>query len=234
MNALLVYAHPEPRSMNGAMKNVMRERFVLHGWDVAVADLYASSGRAIPSQADFRQLQNPERFSLVHEQRHAQKLRSYRSDILDQQAKVEEADLIVFQFPLWWYGVPAIMKGWVERILTHGFAYDDEHMFEHGLLKGKLAMLSLTTGATRAELDADSRHTGTVEQFLEPFSGGVLGFCGMELLEPFIAYGVGHMGDDGRRQTLDLLRARIDGIAHGATDSAAFALPILQPKQVRT
>lgn len=234
MNALIVYAHPEPRSMNGAMMEVIRERFAVHGWNVAVTDLYANRLRAVPSRADFIQLRNPERFSLVHEQRHAQTLRSYRSDILDQQDKVAAADLIVFQFPLWWYGVPAIMKGWAERILTHGFAYDDEHVFEHGLLQGKLAMLSLTTGATRAELDADSRHTGTVEQFLRPFSGGVIGFCGIEVVDPFVAYAVGHMGEAGRRHTLDLLRTRIDGIAGSAVANSSLALPIIQPQQVQT
>lgn len=212
MNVLIVYAHPEPKSMNHAMLDAMRERFARHGWRVAVSDLYANRSRAVPSPLDFTALRNPEHFSLAHEQRHAQRGRLYRTDILCQQDKVAWADLVVFQFPLWWYAVPAVLKGWAERVLTKGFAYDDEHMFEHGLLKGKRTMLSLTTGATRAELDADSRHTGSVEQFLQPFAGGVLGFCGFALLDPFIAYAVGPMSMSERSQVLDALRARVDRI----------------------
>jgi putative NADPH-quinone reductase len=216
MKALIVYAHPDQRSMNHTMLAVIHERFVSNGWGVAVSDLYANGSRAIPSQADFIRLRDPERFSLAHEQRHAQLTRCYAADILAEQDKVASADLIVFEFPLWWHAVPAIMKAWAERILSHGFAYDDEHVFERGLLRGKLAMLSLTTGGTRAELDADSRYTGTVEQFLKPFVGGVLAYCGMGVLDPFIAYAVGRMNEGGRRTTLDLLRSRIDGVARQA------------------
>lgn len=216
MNVLIVIAHPEPQSMNHAMLAVMRERFELHGWTVSVSDLYASRFRATPSPADFAVLHNPERFSLAHEQRHAHATRRFRTDILYQQDRVRNADLVVFQFPLWWYAVPAILKGWAERVLSNGFAYDDEHMFENGLLKGKRTMLSLTTGATRAELAEDSHYTGTVEQFLQPFMGGVLTFCGMDVAEPFIAYAVSRMGEVERRDMFDALRARIDALVTNA------------------
>lgn len=70
--------------------------------------------------------------------------------------------------------MPAVLKGSADRVLTHGFAYTDEEVFDTGLLRGKRAMLSITTGGTEEELQADSCYTGTVEEFLKPFSGGVL------------------------------------------------------------
>lgn len=221
MNVLIVVAHPERQSLNHAMGEVMRERFASRGWTVTVVDLYAQRFHATPSPADFRSLHNPDRFSLAHEQRHAAKRNAYRVDILQQQEKVQRADFIIFQFPLWWYAVPAILKGWVERILGNGFAYDDSHMFENGLLKGKRAMLSLTTGGTRAELDEDSVYTGTVEEFLRAFSGGVLAFCGIQPDPPFIAYAVSKMNDEERRQMFDSLRARIDGVVASFPATAA-------------
>lgn len=213
MNVLIVIAHPEPKSLNHAMAAAMRDQFKERGWNVAVSDLYAQRFRAAPSSADFRMLHDPERFSLAHEQRLAQHSDGYRCDIQYQHKALRAADLVVFQFPLWWYAPPAILKGWVERVFGKGFAYDDTHMFETGLLRGKRALLSITTGGSRAELDADAVHTGSVEQFLKPFTGGVLAFSGIEVEEPFIAYAVGGMGQPEREQVLAALRARVDLLA---------------------
>lgn len=94
-------------------------------------------------------------------------------------------------------------------MLTHGFAYTDEHLFERGLLAGKRAMLSVTTGGTEAELAADSRHTGTVDQILKPFTGGVLAFVGMTVLPPFLTYAVGAMDGQARTAALDAYRRHL-------------------------
>lgn len=210
MNILIVIAHPEPQSMNHAIAGVMRDRFKSHGWNVVESDLYAQRFPAAPSPTDFTVLHSPDRFSLAHEQRYAQKNKTYRKDILLEQDRIRDADLIVFQFPLWWYAVPSILKGWAERVLSNGFAYDDDHMFDTGLLKGKRAMLSLTTGGTRSELDADQDHTGTVEQFLKPFTGGVLEFCGMSVEDPIIMYAVSQMSTAQRQSFFDTVRDRVD------------------------
>jgi NAD(P)H dehydrogenase (quinone) len=212
MNLLIVYAHPEPRSFNGALKAAMLRRFEAAGWTVEVSDLYARGFQAVPSRADFRRLAAPAHFALAHEQSHAQPQRGYAADILAEQDKVARADLIVFQFPLWWYAAPAILKGWVERVFSKGFAYGDGQAFERGPLRGKRAMLSVTTGGTRAELDADRHHTGTVEEFLRPFSGGVLAFSGLEVLPPFISYAVNGAGEEGRRAELRRLEAHLDDL----------------------
>lgn len=226
MNVLIVYAHPEPLSMSHALLQAARERFEAGGWQVEVSDLYAEGFNPVPSRNDFLSLRYPARFSLAHEQAHAQATRNYSADILREQDRVARADLIVFQFPLWWYAVPAILKGWAERVLGKQFAYGDQNMFDNGLLKGKKAVLSMTTGGTRDELDADRHRTGTVEQFLKPFTGGVLEFCGIEVLKPFVAYAVGGMDAVERQQELVRLRRHMgqvmDGMhpAHGRADVA--------------
>jgi len=212
MKALIVIAHPEPLSMNHSMMAVMIEQLMLHGWSVEISDLYADGFIMAPSTADFSRRSNPLRFSLAHEQRNASVSNSYHQEILSQQNVVKDADLIIFQFPLWWYSVPAILKGWVERVLGNGFAYDDEHMFENGLLKGKRAMLSLTTGATREELIADSNYTGSIEQMLKPFIGGVLKFCGINLAATFIAPAVSRMNKNDIENMFKSLRLEIDRV----------------------
>jgi putative NADPH-quinone reductase len=217
--ALIVYAHPEPASFNHALMEAAKARFEASGWEVEVSDLYGQRFDPVASRADFVALASPERFSLVHEQRHAQPVRGYSADILAEQDKVARADVILFQFPLWWYSAPAILKGWIERVFGNGFAYGDEAMFEQGLLAGKRAMLSITTGGSRAELDADRGFTGSVEEFLRPLGGGVLAFTGLTVLDPFVAYAVGAMNWAERGDALRALESRVDGIVatHAST-----------------
>jgi putative NADPH-quinone reductase len=202
MNALIVHAHPEPQSMNAALTAVAIDTLRSAGHRVEVSDLYRQGFQAVASAADFTNPAHPGRLGYVHEQRHAATRRSYARDILDEQDKVARAELLIFQFPLWWYAVPAVLKGWADRVLTHGFAYTDERVFERGLLAGKRAMLSVTTGGTAQELEADRARTGTVGEILRPFSGGVLGFVGLHVLPPFIAYAPASVGDEGRRAQL--------------------------------
>ncbi|NVH75762.1 NAD(P)H-dependent oxidoreductase [Paraburkholderia sp. JPY432] len=240
MNALIVYAHPEPKSMNGALKDAAVRALTDAGWQVEVSDLHAQDFRAAAGWEDFTRPVSPGRLSYVHEQRYATKGGYYSVDIVAEQEKVRRADLIIFQFPLWWYAVPAILKGWADRVLANGFAYDEQHMFEDGLLRGKRAMLSFTTGGTEAELIADREHTGTVDEFMRPFSGGVLKFTGMQVLPPFIAYAPASLDEAGRRSQilqyeyrltavamrLDRIRAETDAMAveTGGTGSQASLL----------
>jgi len=215
MKALIIIAHPEPQSMNHSMMNVMVERLKFHGWTVEISDLYAEDFTMSPSPSDFNQLKNPLRFSLAHEQLNASLTSNYQREIQDQQRRLKEADLVIFQFPLWWYSIPAILKGWVERVLGNGFAYDDEHVFENGLLKGKRAMLSLTTGATNEELIADSQYTGSIEQMLKPFIGGVLKFCGIDWVTTFLAPAVSRMNNNDVKQMFKNLSLEIDQVVSG-------------------
>ncbi len=75
-------------------------------------------------------------------------------DVKAEQEKLLWADMLILQFPLWWYHMPAILKGWVDRVYAFGFAYgvgerSDTHWgdrFGEGTLAGKRAMLFVTVG----------------------------------------------------------------------------------------
>ena len=209
MRALIVHAHPEPASFNAALRDTAARTLTERGAEVVVSDLYAQRFEAVAGRDDFLELHSPERLGYVHEQRRATASRGYAADILTEQDRLAAADLVIFQFPLWWYAVPAILKGWADRVLTHGFAYTDERQFDRGLLRGKRAMLSITTGGTAEELEADSAHTGTIEQLLKPFAGGVLSFVGMTVLPPFIVHAVGSLTPKARIEALDADRAHL-------------------------
>lgn len=213
MNALIVYAHPEPKSMNSALRDAAMRALTDAGWRVEVSDLHAQNFRAAAGWEDFTHPASPDRLGYAHEQHYASEGGHYSADILVEQEKVRRADLIIFQFPLWWYAVPAILKGWADRVLAKGFAYDDQHMFEYGLLRGKRAMLSFTTGGTAAELMADRKHTGTVDEFMRPFAGGVLTFTGMQVLPPFISYAPASLDDNRRRSQILQYEHRVYSVA---------------------
>lgn len=214
MHALIVYAHHEPQSFNAAMLRVAVDELETAGWQVEISDLYAERFQAVAGRADFTSSTLSDRFGYVHEQRHAAAAREFSADIIEQQDRVARADLLLFQFPIWWYAPPAIVKGWADRVLTHGFAYTDTELFDAGLLKGRRAMLAVTTGGTKEELIADSALTGRVEDFLRPFSGGVLSFVGLDVQPPFVAFAPASAGPDGRQCILDDYRRHLRALLH--------------------
>ena len=119
MNVFIVYAHPEPKSFNGAMKDVAVETLSGAGHDVVVSDLYAMGFNPIASEKDFGgERTNPEFLSYAIEQTKAFETHTQSADIVAEQEKLARADLVIFQFPVWWFGMPAMMKGWADRVFS--------------------------------------------------------------------------------------------------------------------
>ncbi|KAB0337996.1 hypothetical protein FD754_024856, partial [Muntiacus muntjak] len=112
------------------------------------AALQVTHSPGLPPLALGSSLSNPGFFNYGVETHEAYKKRSLSSDIIEEQKKLQEADLVIFQFPLYWFSVPAVLKGWMDRVLCQGFAFDFPGSYDDGLLKGKLAILSLTTAGT--------------------------------------------------------------------------------------
>ncbi|XP_041488538.1 ribosyldihydronicotinamide dehydrogenase [quinone] isoform X3 [Microtus oregoni] len=133
---LIIYAHQEPMSLNGSLKNVAVEELSEQGCTVTVSDLYAMNFEPRATRNDITgALSNPEVFRYGIEIYEAYKKTALPSDILEEQRKVKEADLVIFQFPLYWFSVPAILKGWMDRVLCQGFAFDIPGFYDSGFLK---------------------------------------------------------------------------------------------------
>nr|XP_024425526.2 ribosyldihydronicotinamide dehydrogenase [quinone]-like [Desmodus rotundus] len=184
---LIVYAHQEPRSFNGSLKKVAVDKLNEQGCTFTVSDLYAMDFEPRATRKDVTgALSNPEFFSYGVEVYEAYKKRSLTSDIIDEQKKVQEADLVIFQFPLYWFSiVPAILKGWMDRVLCQGFAFDLPGFYNSGFLKDKLALLSITTGwGGTAEMYTKTGVSGDLKYFLWPIQHGTLHFCGFKVLAP--------------------------------------------------
>ncbi|XP_076011377.1 NAD(P)H dehydrogenase [quinone] 1 isoform X2 [Genypterus blacodes] len=153
---LIVYAHHSAGSFNAAVRDVAVEELARQGCRVIVSDLYGMNFKASATEEDITGgMKNPELFQYGEETMHAWMEGRLTDDIITEQRKVQEADLIIFQFPLYWFSFPAIMKGWIDRVLAKGFAFSLEKMYNNGIFKDKKAILSFTTGATQTMLRPD-------------------------------------------------------------------------------
>ncbi len=110
-------------------------------------------------------------------------------DVRVEQRKLEAAELLVFQFPLWWYGAPAILKGWFDRVFTNGFAYggvDAETglplRYGEGGLKGKRALIIVTAGEDARSIGTRGI-SGDIDALLFPITHGTLWYTGIESLD---------------------------------------------------
>jgi NAD(P)H dehydrogenase (quinone) len=211
MNVLIVYAHPEPDSFAGAMKNLAVETLTAEGHTVVVSDLYTEGFQAAAGPQDVTKRVDQDRFDLGAEQAFAAKKGCFADEIQGEIDRLFEADLLILQFPMWWFSVPAIMKGWIDRVFAFGVTYDFGQTWDKGILRGRRAMLSFTTGAPEGVFAPDGR-SGDLEQILWPIHGGVLALCGYEVLPPFIGFAVPWIGDEGRQATLERYRQRLIGI----------------------
>ncbi|MEN5035726.1 NAD(P)H-dependent oxidoreductase [Pseudomonas sp. TWI929] len=202
MNVLIVFAHPEKQSFSAALKNTAVSTLTQAGNTVSVSDLYAMGWQAALSADDFTgEHAEPNYLDLSREQEHAFANKTFAQVIADEQAKVAAADLILFHFPVWWFSMPAIMKGWVDRVFARGFAYSTGHKYGSGHFKGKKAMLCLTTG-TASTLYEPNGIDGDLYHVLWPIHNGLLAYTGFTVLPPFAAWMPARVSDEERQAYL--------------------------------
>ncbi len=209
LNVLIVYAHPEPKSFNGAMKDVAIETLRGAGHEVTVSDLYAMGFKAVVGPEDFTgERSKADVLSIAREQTAAYETGTLAPDILAEQDKLRRADLLILQFPVWWFGMPAILKGWADRVFARGFAYTTGRKYDTGLFRGKNALVATTTG-TSADTYAPDGIDGDILSVLWPIHNGLLRYTGFDVLPPFVAYMPGNAGSEGLEAYLDSYRERL-------------------------
>ncbi len=210
MNVLIIYAHHEPTSFTSAMKNLAIEVLSQQGHNVVVSDLYGQGFNPLAQKWDFVTTSGGH-FNYMLEQRHAARLDlAFSPDILGEIQKVQVAEIILFVAPIWWFSVPAILKGWFDRVLAMGVAWDSGKIYENGLLGGKQAMLIAPAGGPVEYYRTEGRHKAAPEQILHPINHGTLAFCGMNVQQPFVPLNVMGMDDSGRAKVLEQLQFRLE------------------------
>ena len=201
MKVLIVHAHNEPRSFNSALKDCAVEQLSGAGHEVQVSDLYAMNWNPVASAADFGCRANPDYLVYALEQRHNYEAGTLAPDIAAEIAKVQWCDLLILNFPLYWFSEPAILKGWIDRVMISGVFYGGKRIYDRGGMRGKRALVSLTLGGREHMFGPDAIH-GEIHTLLRPLLQGSLAYCGFEVLPPFIGYHVPYISGEARAQIM--------------------------------
>lgn len=206
MQALIVHAHPEPRSFNAALKDLAVDTLRRIGYTVELSDLYAEGFDPAERASHYGNRNDPECFAALNEQRHAWRTGNVPPDVRREIERLERAELVILQFPLWWHAQPAILKGWFDRVFLSGGLYTSRMRYDRGYFRGKRAILSVTSGAPAAAFGPGSRG-GDIDTLLWPIQYS-LHYMGFTVLPAFFAHGVqGHgfsyQNEDGLRQHLE-------------------------------
>jgi NAD(P)H dehydrogenase (quinone) len=205
MKILIVHAHPEPKSFCSAMKDTAVETFQNLGHEVQVSDLHQMNWNPVASGDDFEVRSQPDYLVYALEQRESYKSGKISPDIQAEIDKLKWCDVLIFNFPMYWFSVPAILKGWIDRVFVSGFCYGGKRFYDQGGLKGKKGLLAFTLGGREHMFGQDKIH-GEMETMLRPLLRGSLAYVGLSVLPPFIGWHVPYITDEARQTLLKQYR----------------------------
>lgn len=234
MNVLIVHAHPEPQSFTAALRDQARSTLEAQGHQVQVSDLYAMNWNPVASAADFASRDNPDYLVYALEQRLGVKNQSIAADIQAELDKLLWADLLILNFPVFWFSVPAMLKGWIDRVLVSGVCYGGKRFYDQGGLAGKKALVTLTLGG-REHMFGEGAIHGPLQDMLRPLLRGTLAYVGYDVLEPFVAWHVPYISQEARQAFLHSYHQRLQHLADDQPlvfprldqfDEALYPLPV--------
>jgi NAD(P)H dehydrogenase (quinone) len=190
MNIYIILAHPEEKSFNSSLASAQREALINSGHQVRYKNLYREHFNPLLTREDFPHISKQQHIQFPTAQCEAFKKKTTVNDIAEEHENLIWADAVIIQFPLWLYGMPAILKGWCERVLSEGFAHEPAKnlWFENGGMSDTRLLLSLTTNGKRITFTSRGRH-GSLDIILWPILNAFW-FAGFKIVEPFIAFDV--------------------------------------------
>jgi NAD(P)H dehydrogenase (quinone) len=164
MHALIVIGHHDPASLTHALAGQIAAGLKAAGHSSEFADLGGESF-------------DP-RFSLADHAVH-RRLATPPADVLTEQARIERADTLVLVYPIYWWSLPALLKGWVERVFSNGWAFD---YHADGKLIKKLGGLTVhLVGVAGADAATFERH-GYTQAMNTQIEHGIFDYCGAEVI----------------------------------------------------
>ncbi|MGM9924914.1 MAG: NAD(P)H-dependent oxidoreductase [Bacillus sp. (in: firmicutes)] len=182
MNHLIIYAHPSANSFNSAIKATIIQKVEQSNHAIKVRDLYELHFDPV--------LQHEEMLDIQKNQ--------YRPDVLCEQQHIAWADVIYFIYPTWWYSMPAILKGYCDRVFTNGFAFTSTPDGSKGMLYGKKAFIFETAGDTEHSL----LHRNLKQGMMNTMDIGILQYCGIEVLQHKLMPEIHDISDEARQKYL--------------------------------
>ncbi|MEI7466129.1 MAG: NAD(P)H-dependent oxidoreductase [Burkholderiales bacterium] len=170
MHILAVFAHPRRDAFTGALLDATLAGLADAGHTSETADLYREGFEPRFQVADGAQFTGG----------------PAPDDVLREQARVDRADALVFAFPVWWWSFPAVLKGWIDRVFTEGWAYRFEPGLSRGLLRDRPTLLLGACGSRESTF----RKYGYAEAMRVQLDVGILGYCGLRDVHTQLFYDV--------------------------------------------
>jgi NAD(P)H dehydrogenase (quinone) len=206
----VVHAHPEPRSFCTAMAHEARRLMELRGDDVSFSDLYALDFDPVARASEFAERANVDYLVYSLEQRHALVHDTLASGVRREVDALLASDTLMLVFPLYWFSVPALIKGWIDRCFLSGAPYGGKRIYGRGGMVGKRAVVGVTLGGREHMFGEQGIHGELAGGMLRHLLQGTLGYVGFEVLEPFFAWHVPYCTDEQRSATMARWRDFID------------------------
>lgn len=166
MKHLIIYAHPNQDSLNNSLKQTVIHTLEKENQEFVIRDLYQLDFDPVLSLEDIK----------------GQRQGQVAIDVRQEQEYISWAESITFIYPIWWTGMPAIMKGYIDRVMSYGFAYQYNQGVQKGLLEGKQAVIINTHGKSNAEYKA----IGMDKALLLTSDKGIYDYCGLEVKQHFL------------------------------------------------
>ncbi|GAB5466708.1 MAG: NAD(P)H-dependent oxidoreductase [Candidatus Kapaibacteriales bacterium] len=167
-NIYIVSAHPNKDSLTASIVERVRAIARNLGFEAASCNLYDIGFDPVLS------LQDMTNFRLENEEDSTDR----HSQLVEQQNLVKSSDILIFVYPVWWGGKPAILKGWIDRVLSYGFAYSVVEGQPVGLLQEKKAIEICTHGQSQEEYSQN----GMFSSMTTVANKGIFEFCGIETI----------------------------------------------------
>jgi NAD(P)H dehydrogenase (quinone) len=179
------------------------------GHEVVLSDLYRMGFDPVSDRRNFTTTHDPEVYRQQAEEAHAVHHDGLAPDIRAEIDKLFWCDTLILQFPLWWFGLPAILKGWVDRVfVSGGKVYGGGKWYDRGVFAGKLAMCSLTIGGP-PPIYSQNGLNGPIGSILFPINHGILYFTGFTVVEPFLVHAPVRISAEERTAHLVRYRERV-------------------------
>ncbi|GJH25247.1 NAD(P)H-dependent oxidoreductase [Caballeronia novacaledonica] len=220
----LVHAHPEPHSFCSAMAREAERVLKLRGHDVSFSDLYALNFDPVVRASEFTERANNDYLVYALEQRHALEHDALAPDVRREVEALLASDTLMLVFPLYWFSVPALIKGWIDRCFLSGAMYGGKRIYGRGGMVGKRAVIGVTLGGREHMFGAQGIHGELASGMLRHLLQGTLGYVGYEVVEPFFAWHVPYCSDAERADTL----ARWCDFIDSHDTRPRIAMPLLQ------
>lgn len=193
MNHLIIYANPSPESFSNAIMTVAREVSMRKGHKTEIRDLYSMGFDPVLKGVDLR---------LMCEHR-------IPEEIKREKEYIDWANLLTFIYPIWWTGMPAIMKGYMDKVFFYDIISKQEK--KHGFseeLKDKKAIIFNTMATSNEAYNED----GTIDAMKRTSDTGIFDLCRIEVVQHSFFGNIFKSGEEKRKKYLEEVKKVISQV----------------------